>query len=546
MNKKPLIFFCDDKPKWTTQFNARHGERFDIRTTNNTMEFRSVLSAMIKQGEIPDIILIDLYHPNGDPNSDEQKQLGEEGQKAIVQLEEDIKKAKKLVLKAWNPWGYELLEQARTLCSDTPIAIYTEQGLTLADDDELERVSKSDGEWFMKGKTVFYENLKLEKMLPNQYITTKKPLVFYCDDKIKWTKLFEERHKRRYDIRTTNDALEFKRDLLALLKQGENPDIILIDLYHPNGDPNSDEQKELAEIGQKAIDQLNEDIEKAKGPITKVWNPWGYDMLEQARKLCPNTPIAIYTEQGLTLADDKELERVSKSNGEWFLKGKTAFYENAKLERMLNSIPISDEKDGSWPAIIKRLPKFSKEREIRVVIASPCDTHEERKHLLENMEHKFRAGGHEEHCGFRIIVSGWEELPSQNGYPQGVINTKLIGESDFVVAVFKHKLGTPTINQQTGIQVSESGTVEELSQALNYSNPKHPIGMLYFHSVAPIISLDTPDRDKILNEWDRLKKFKETISTKMIYKAYKEPSELLEMVLKDLEKNICDYIIKTN
>ena len=57
---------------------------------------------------------------------------------------------------------------------------------------------------------------------------------------------------------------------------------------------------------------------------------------------------------------------------------------------------------------------------IRVVIASPGDTNAERKLLLDSLEVKFRRDNHESHCGFRIMVNGWEDLASQPGYPQDI------------------------------------------------------------------------------------------------------------------------------
>jgi len=533
MNRKPIIYFCDDKPQWTEQFYGRHNKEFDIRTTNDAMEFERGLKNMPEQGEVPDIILIDLYHPNYDPESEKQKELGKKGQRAIEQLEKNIKKAKDIILKTWNPSGYVLLEQARALCPITPIAIYTEHGLNLADNEELERVSRNGGEWFMKGKSLFYENFKLERMLSKQRDTTKTPLVFYCDDKKKWTEQFIGRHQSRYNIKTTNDAVRFEDELKAMLNRGEIPDIILIDLYHPNHDPNSDEQKRLEEVGQEAINQFNKDIEEARGPILEAWEPCGYKMLELARAQYPKTPIAIYTEQGLTLAKDSELEEVSRNKGEWFLKGKTAFYEHVKLKKMLINSSFNT----------KRYPKAGSNGSISVVIASPSDTKKEREFLSNNLGLRFMAANYEKLCGYGIKVSGWENLASQVGEPQPIINKKLIENADFVVSVFKHKLGTPTVNRQTGIQIAESGTVEELLQALDTSNPNHPIGMSYFYSETPTISLDAPDNDNIQKEWERLKKFKETLSTKMIYKPYKEPSDLLDTVLNDLVRNICDYII---
>jgi hypothetical protein len=181
---------------------------------------------------------------------------------------------------------------------------------------------------------------------------------------------------------------------------------------------------------------------------------------------------------------------------------------------------------------------------IRVVIASAGDTNAERKILLDSLEVRFRRDNHESHCGFRIIVTGWEDLASQPGYAQDVINEKIISESDFVVAVFRHKLGTPTKDTATGKKRAESGTAEELLQALDKSIDNHPIGMAYFFSQAPLVSLDNPDKDKIEKEWIRLSEFKETIKDRMIYKPYTDGNELISTVLKDLENNIKDYLIK--
>ena len=53
------------------------------------------------------------------------------------------------------------------------------------------------------------------------------------------------------------------------------------------------------------------------------------------------------------------------------------------------------------------------------------DTNIECQLLLGSLEVRFRGDNHESHCGFRIIVDGWENLASQPGYPQQVINEML-------------------------------------------------------------------------------------------------------------------------
>jgi len=175
MAKRPFIFFCDDKPKWTEKFKARHGDNFDIKTTNESAKFEKELEELVKRGLVPDIILIDLYHPRDNEDIEEQMKLVNKGQEAIYRISDTIKEEKVHVLKAWQPLGYSMLEQARKLCPHAPIAIYTEMGLTLADNNELTRVANAEGEWFMKGTEGLYENDKLNRMLnTNLYDKTIK------------------------------------------------------------------------------------------------------------------------------------------------------------------------------------------------------------------------------------------------------------------------------------------------------------------------------------------------------------------------------------
>jgi hypothetical protein len=189
MGKKPFIFFCDDKLKWTGQFKNRHGghlegdeidvlkstmgksfiidkseKEFDVETINSCTNFEPELKRLLKTGKKPDIILIDLYHPKTTDQA-----ILDAGDAAIKQLDAAIKAAKPHILMAWDPNGFALLETARKLCPDTPIAIYTEQGLTIASDGELQRVSRQKGEWMIKGQSEFYETCRLRRMLASKH-----------------------------------------------------------------------------------------------------------------------------------------------------------------------------------------------------------------------------------------------------------------------------------------------------------------------------------------------------------------------------------------
>lgn len=176
---------------------------------------------------------------------------------------------------------------------------------------------------------------------------------------------------------------------------------------------------------------------------------------------------------------------------------------------------------------------------IQILIASPSDVSEEREHLLNSLETKFRREGFEAQCGKRIIVRGWEELASQSGYGQDIVNDQILKKVDIVLAVFKHKLGTPTIDPSTASQREESGTAEELLFAINNSaKDTPPLGMAYFYSEAPNMSFDSVDFDKSLEEWKRLKKFKTDIKHKILYKEYSTTERLLTIACSDISENI--------
>lgn len=169
---------------------------------------------------------------------------------------------------------------------------------------------------------------------------SKKPTIFYCDDKEKWLNTFCDRHKDEYNIITTLTVAGFKTKLHELVEENNIPDIILIDLYHPKfADPN--EQEKRNEIGQEAIDKLESTKSEVRIPIQATWSAEGFEMLRFARETLSDahiegTPIAIYTEQGLALATNTELETVAKLDGKWIIKGGSNSYETLRLKEFLN------------------------------------------------------------------------------------------------------------------------------------------------------------------------------------------------------------------
>lgn len=238
---------------------------------------------------------------------------------------------------------------------------------------------------------------------------------------------------------------------------------------------------------------------------------------------------------------------IGGGNTDW----RTPFESGIRQLRTLIKVMIEDKKlssnyDEKKPETVKHeVPTSSNgktKKEVRVMIASPGDVTVERSLLLDKLETKFRRDHYEERCGARIIVEGWESVASQSGYAQDIIAKNLLEKTDIVLAVFRHKLGSPTIDLKTGKDRSPSGTAEELLFAIrNKVIADPPLGMAYFYSQAPVISLDSIDFNKTKEEWERLKSFKNEIKNEILYKSYNIEEEILEIVCKDLSDNIIEH-----
>lgn len=232
------------------------------------------------------------------------------------------------------------------------------------------------------------------------------------------------------------------------------------------------------------------------------------------------------------------------------LKKKTNTPANKQLLKNIETLLDHLSQNSRWNknVLVKKVaplkPRLAKRKpitkgEINVLIASPSDTSKERELLLTNLERRFRTSGFESSTRFRVVTHGWEDLPSQSGYPQDIINELILPRIDIVIGILKHKLGTPITNAK-GTKRAESGTAEELYFALE-KNPDTVLCMLYVFSKAPAPSLDDSNFTVIKENWDTLQKFKTKIQNRVLYKTYSSEEELLDIVLKDLPNNIKTY-----
>jgi hypothetical protein len=195
----------------------------------------------------------------------------------------------------------------------------------------------------------------------------------------------------------------------------------------------------------------------------------------------------------------------------------------------------------SLPVSQKKEKKGTGKKLLKVMIASPSDGGEARERLIRELPDLFlKRGGKDSE--FMIKTMEWEEIPSQSGKSQDVINKTILSKVDVVIAIFKGKLSTPVIDHTTSLVRPLSGTVEELLYAVkNSQKGVLPLAMAYFCSEEPEVRLSDSNYADIKNEWDKLMSFRHSIEDSMIYGLYKDTDELLELVLRDLHANIDLY-----
>ncbi|MGH7886911.1 MAG: class I SAM-dependent methyltransferase [Candidatus Binatia bacterium] len=151
-----------------------------------------------------------------------------------------------------------------------------------------------------------------------------------------------------------------------------------------------------------------------------------------------------------------------------------------------------------------------------VLIASPSDLQEERREIVEaickwNFQNRDR--------GVIFLPLLWEchAVADFDKAPQEAINQQLLGLADFLIAVFKGRLGTPTDG-------FPAGTIEELSKRSGRA-------AVFFPSKYPDIPGNAPNQEELFEQLQALKKFKQQVAKEKRFALdYDGPDDLANKV----------------
>lgn len=159
-----------------------------------------------------------------------------------------------------------------------------------------------------------------------------------------------------------------------------------------------------------------------------------------------------------------------------------------------------------------------------VMVASPDDVASERS-IIRDVIYEWNAV-HSKNRSIVLLPIGWEShsSPEMGASPQDIINQQVLDKSDLLVGVFWTRIGTTTSKYA-------SGTVEEIERHADLGKPT----MLYFSSQPA--ALDSVD----LEQYEQIKKFKESCRNRGLYEGYDTHSEFKEKFYHHLQIKLNEH-----
>ncbi|MFX3636865.1 MAG: hypothetical protein ACE3L7_02300 [Candidatus Pristimantibacillus sp.] len=134
--------------------------------------------------------------------------------------------------------------------------------------------------------------------------------------------------------------------------------------------------------------------------------------------------------------------------------------------------------------------------------------------IIRDTLHKFNKNvGRDKNISLNHVHWSTHAFPESGGKGQSLLNDQFVIESDFAIAVFWTRFGTPT--DKYG-----SGTEEEIEILLKQGKQ-----VFVYFSTCPT----DPDQLNI-DQWNKVKAFREKYADRGLYWTYKSPSELKDLL----------------
>jgi len=159
------ILYVDDQQRFLEQFVGDHLERFEVEVERDISNVLPLLRSR-RRRELPDLLLLDLYH-DIDSEGDGRQERVEEAEAALRELGSVLDRVEEKVDRAWEPVGLDVLEEIRKHFTPRrlPIMIYSQRGLFFLDEDQMKRVEEVEADWMLKGRGYHYEVQRIRRVI---------------------------------------------------------------------------------------------------------------------------------------------------------------------------------------------------------------------------------------------------------------------------------------------------------------------------------------------------------------------------------------------
>jgi hypothetical protein len=156
---------------------------------------------------------------------------------------------------------------------------------------------------------------------------------------------------------------------------------------------------------------------------------------------------------------------------------------------------------------------------VRGFVASPSDVDDERKEAVDVIAEWNAANSLTRATIIEAVRIETHAQLAQGAHPQDIINGQLLDRCDFLIGIFKHKLGTPT-------EKDRSGNIQEINEFIEKKGPER---VLLFFSGEPV------PQNADHGQFAQLQDFKKEIRTKGLYREFKHVGDFARQLRNQLE-----------
>lgn len=151
------VLFCDDEEFQREKFLQTHnGSAFHITTEANIDILPTKLSTM---ESLPDLLVLDLFHPRPSVNPVQAKHLNDECNKTVEEIKKLLIKARGQIDPLFAPRAIDMVREIRKYdrFKKLPILLYTRYGIVTVNDDEMREAISVGANWMLKGRAAEVE-----------------------------------------------------------------------------------------------------------------------------------------------------------------------------------------------------------------------------------------------------------------------------------------------------------------------------------------------------------------------------------------------------